>query len=44
MDEFDDQMMDMGDGQMMDEFGEEDKSINFDDNPKYANIPPHSTR
>ena len=31
MDGYDDQMMDMGDGQMMDEFGEEDESINFDD-------------
>lgn len=40
MDGYDDQMMDMGDGQMMDEFGEEDESINFDDNPEYANMPP----
>ena len=33
-------MMDMDEQQMMDEYGEEEQSINFDDNPEYANMPP----
>ena len=43
MEEYDQEgMMDMEDGQMMDDdYGEEDEqSINFDDNPEYANMPP----
>jgi hypothetical protein len=44
MGEYGDQedMMDMDEQQMMGEYGDEDEemSINFDENPEYANMPP----
>ena len=41
MEEYDQEgMMDMDNNQMMDEYDDEEQSINFDDNPEYQNMPP----
>ena len=41
MEEYDQEgMMDMDNHQMMDEYDDEEQSINFDDNPEYQNMPP----